>query len=100
MKKVVVVVLIVLLLMALAYSVRAQAAIDSTRMLTMMGFYNPISQKFCTYPLRSVPSICETIDRDVLPADIPVCAYNGGPVVPNCDVVQIQVVATWEYAKW
>jgi len=100
MKRIVVLCLVVVVLMALAYAVGAQAALESTRTVTMTGFYNPIAERFCTYPLRSVPSICETIDRDVLPADIPACAYSGGPIPPKCDILRIEVVTSWSYYKW
>jgi len=101
MKRVILIVVVVLALLAIgagtALAIERLAAESTT---TMLGWYNPIPQQFCTYPLGSVPSICRKIDSRIVPPDMPVCYWwPGQPIPTQCELGRLTINLTWESYK-
>ena len=90
----------VLLCLALAvvvgYGIARAEGVPSSLQTSMTGYWNGNTQQICTYPLRSVPSICRRIDYRLLPADIPHCDWSPGqPIIAKCDIIVVQIDTSW-----
>ncbi len=89
--------LLVLVCLALLITSVSARGFVSNKMWRLIGWYDATAQTFYTISNPSIPAMSFTIDRRLLPSDMPTCGQGQLSTVKEfCPLIVVTIYSEWQ----